>query len=151
VEDVRRGGQGVALRTTVGRLQGALLGEHRQPVVGSLVNYVNYSATFIPEGNVFSPYVYKRMSFAHEHEYRLLTAWHPNILEIDEERDVVTREPDVPPMFRREELDLGQLIEAVYVSPDAAAWVAEVVVQATHMYLPGLDVRHSDLEADPVY
>jgi hypothetical protein len=162
-------GRGVAFRTTAGRLKESLVGPPREPPIsGAKVQYVDYSKTFIPEANIFFPYVHKRLSFSHESEYRLLALWAPEALETDEDEDenedenedeyeyedediAVSTEPDLPPLFIREPVDLGRLVEAVYVSPDAPNWVARVVGEVTGKYMPGLDIRHSDLAADPVY
>lgn len=82
------------------------------------MTYVDYKTTFIPEGTLFFPYVHKRLSFAFESEYRLLGMWSPKALEVDERQTVVKAEPDTPPLFLREKIDLGRLIERVYVSPE---------------------------------
>lgn len=144
-------GKGVAVRTTAARLKEALIGEHRPPLAGAKVKYVNYDETFIPEGNMFFPYVHKRSSFEFECEYRLLAMWSPKSLEVDEHNTVVRSEPDEPPPFLREQVNLEVLIERVYVSPDAPDWVARVVQEVTARYMVGVDVVHSDLAADPVY
>lgn len=126
-------GQGVAITTTTGDLRRSLTGpEH---VWGARVQYVNYTTTFIPERNMFSAFVYKRLSFKHESEYRLLGA---------------VFDQAAPPLFKREPVDLEALIAAVYVSPDAPEWTARVVTDVTEHYLPGVEVRHSDLRADPI-
>lgn len=53
-------GKGVAIRTTTGtRLKSALVGDHRPALSGASVQYVDYHATFIPEGNMFFPYIHK--------------------------------------------------------------------------------------------
>jgi hypothetical protein len=62
-------GKGVAIRATVGRLKESLVGSRKPPIAGAKVQYVDYSTTFIPEGNSFFPYVHKRSSFSHESEY----------------------------------------------------------------------------------
>jgi hypothetical protein len=116
-----------------------------------MVQYVDYTKTFIPEGNLFLPYMHKRPSFSYENEYRLLAMWSPEVLEMDEQKVATRTEPDVPPPFLREPVQLDRLVEAVYVSPDSPDWVARVVRQATGMYMSSLDIRHSDLAADPVY
>jgi hypothetical protein len=112
-------GKGVAIRTTGRRLKGSLAGGNHRVVHGARVQYVDYGHTFIPEGNVLFPFVHKRVSFAHESEYRLLALWWPKVLEKDEHNTAVRTEPDLPPLSMREAVDLSQLIEAVYVSPDA--------------------------------
>jgi len=142
--------KGVAIRTTAGLLQASLVGEHRPEISGARVNYVDYSKTYIPEGNLFLPYIYKRLSFSHEMEYRLLAMWSARVLETDEHQTAIRSEPDLPPQFLREAVDLGVLIDAIYVSPDAPGWVARTVADVASKYLPSVDVRHSDLAADPV-
>jgi hypothetical protein len=144
-------GKGVAFRTTAGRLHRALIGDHRPRIAGAQVSYVDYNNTVIPEGNLFFPYVHKRLSFAHEQEYRLLAMWSPKVLEMDEHNAAVLSEPDNPPLFIRENVDLGLLLETVYVSPDAPSWVARVVANATEKYVDNVSVIQSDLAADPVY
>ncbi len=77
--------------------------------------------------------------------------WSPKTLEVDEHNTAVRTEPDLPPLFLREQVELAVLIERVYVSPDAPAWVAGVVRDVTARYMADVDVVHSDLAADPVY
>lgn len=125
-------GKGVAIRTTAGRLKSSLIGEH--DICGARVQYVDYMGTFIPETNMLFPFIYKRLSFAHESEYRLLGMW---------------PEPE-PPRFLREAVDLQKLIEAVYISPAAPDWMERVVDEVTRRYMPLVDVRKSDLAVDPV-
>jgi hypothetical protein len=144
-------GKGVAVRTTAGRLKESLVGSRKPPIAGAKVQYVDYSTTFIPEGNSFFPYLHKRPSFSHESEYRLIAMWCPEVLETDERNVAVRTEPDVPPLVLREPVDLDRLVEAAYVSPGAPDWVAPVVGEVTGKYMPGLDIRHSGLAADPVY
>jgi hypothetical protein len=112
--------------------------------------YVNYDETYIPESNTFYPYIHKRRSFAHESEYRLMSIWAPKPLEINEYKVVVRSEPDTPPTFLRESIDLKALVEAIYVSPDAPSWAAGVVTDVVHRYAPDTKVEQSDLGADPV-
>ena len=142
-------GKGVAIRSTLERLSESLQGDVK--VHGGAVQYVDYSQMFIPEGNLLFPFVMKRQSFSHENEYRLLAMWFPEVLEVDENQRAIRSAPDVPPPFLREPVDLERLIEAVYVTPDAPDWVADVVVDVTHRYMPTLNVHHSDLAADPVW
>lgn len=141
-------GKGVAIKTNAARLKAALRGS--LTILGGRVSYVDYDATYIPEGNVLYPYVHKRKSFAHESEYRLISLWFPKTLETNEHKVAVQSEPDTPPPFLRESVDLNKLIEAVYISPDAPSWAAGVVTDVVHKYAPAAPVRQSDLGADPV-
>lgn len=142
-------GKGIAIRTSAARLKASLTGTDH--VTGAQVQYVDYSTTWIPEGNMFWVLMHKRASFAHEQEYRLMRAWFPEIYETDEHGTATKTEPDIPPEFLREPVDLGTLIEAVYVAPDAATWAESVVRDVTAKYVPGVDVRRSDLAVDPVF
>jgi hypothetical protein len=144
-------GKGVAIRTTAGRLKASLIGERMPPLSGAMVQYVDYAATYIPEGNLFFPYVRKRVSFAHESEYRLLGMWSPQALEVDERNTAVRHAPDIPPLFQREPIDVTKLVEVVYVSPDAPSWVVRVISEVTRKYPADIEVHQSDLAADPVY
>ena len=60
-------------------------------------------------------------------------------------------EPDLPPLFLREFVNLDRLVAAVYVSPDAPEWVARVVGEVTGKYMPRYRHPPPDLAADPVY
>jgi hypothetical protein len=144
-------GKGVAIRTTAGQLKKSLKGSLSSNIFGSQVQYVDYSQTFIPENNLFSRYVYKRLSFEHEREYRLISMWSPRTIKVDENSTVLEAEPDNPPFFLRADIDLGKLITAVYVSPGSPEWMAKVVTRTTEQYLPGVEVRHSDLNSGPIY
>lgn len=94
-------GKGVAVRTTAGRLKQALIGGHQPPIAGAKVTYVDYASSFIPEGNLFFPYVHKRLSFEFEREYRLLAMWSPKALEVDDQNTVIKSGLDDPPPFLR--------------------------------------------------
>lgn len=132
-------GKGVAIKTTAGALHNSLVSESE--VFGSPVQYVDYKTTWIPEHDPVLPFVHKRMSFAHENEYRLISVWQPR----------AAGEPDDPPPYLREPIDLPQLIQQVYISPDSPPWVAEVVKKATLAYRPDFAVVQSDLLEDPIY
>ena len=146
-------GKGVAIRTTAGRLKESLIGSCRPAIFGAKVRCAGHfteTPLFLRRIS-FLPYIYKRSSFSHESEYRLLAMWSPEVLEVDEQNRAISHEPDLPPLFLREHVDLDRLVEAVCLSPDASDWVARVVREVTGKYMPRLDVRHSDLAADPVY
>lgn len=70
---------------------------------------------------------------------------------VDEHNTVVRSEPDNPPPFLREQVDLGVLIQRCACRPAPPGWVARVVQEVTARYMADVDVVHSDLAADPVY
>lgn len=143
-----REGRGVAIRTTKQKLQKSLTGTNS--VHGASVQYVDYSQ-WIPEGNVFGSFLFKRLSFEHEREYRLLTRWAPKAIRVDENNTVIEAEPDTPPTGLRETVELTELVEQVFVSPGASGWFHKVVQQLVRDYGHGWTVEHSDLSSDPVY
>ncbi|NQX15087.1 DUF2971 domain-containing protein [Rathayibacter sp. VKM Ac-2857] len=144
-------GKGVAIRTTAGRLKSALRGEPSAVLAAAVVQYADYSALHIPGDIIFIPLVYKRESFSYEREYRLIAAWFPGA---EQELDPVTGQIvniDNPPASLREPVDVLELIEAVFVSPDAPEWEAKVIRDVTSIYYPDIEVRQSDLNANPMY
>ena len=62
---------GVAIRTDFRSLSESFLGEDK--IFIGTVDYVDYDTAFIPENNIFSPYLHKRNSFEPEKEVRALT------------------------------------------------------------------------------
>jgi hypothetical protein len=135
-------GDGVAVRTTFQRLTEALTCEDQ--VYAGRVRYVDPATEFIPENNTLAPYVHKRVSFDHEREVRLVIQDLPV-------RDGAMR-PDAPsPPGRSIQVDLPQLVDAVFVAPGAAEWYRDAVSCVVNAIAPGLDVHQSVLDADPVY
>ncbi|MGI5523050.1 hypothetical protein ACQEUX_19250 [Micromonospora sp. CA-259024] len=144
-----RENRGVAVRTTKERLLKSLTGPNS--IHGATVQYVDYSAHWIPEGNVFHPFLFKRRSFEHEREYRLLTMWSPKAIRVDENQTVVEAEPDTPPTGLREAVELAELVEAVFISPEAPGWFHQVVQRLVGDYGQSWTVLHSDLASGPIY
>lgn len=142
----QREGRGVAVRSTWGDLTGSITRE--RAVYGARVRYVDYSSTFIPEGNVFDAFMHKRESFSHEKEVRFImltghSAPHPTGSEtaID-----LGPEPEVIPVS----VDLARLVHDAYVAPDAPVWITEVIANVTSAYGYQFPVRQSDLGTDPI-
>lgn len=142
----QREGRGVAVRSTWGALTSSVTAERK--IYGARVKYADYSQTFIPEGNAFDAFLHKRISFSHEHEVRLLmmtglTAPHPT-----EPNTSINlgAEPPVIPIA----VNLPELIDRVYIAPDAPAWIADVVTDVTRTYGHEFPVIQSDLASDPI-
>jgi hypothetical protein len=68
-----RTGEGIAIRSTFKRLCDSMAADPHVIYVG-LVGYLDYDTTPIPEGNMFWPFVHKRLSFEHEREVRAVIA-----------------------------------------------------------------------------
>ena len=106
------------------------------------VNYIDYDRARIPEGNVFWPFLNKRMSFSHERELRVVKwksvtidkVWYPN-----------------PEKFYWMNVDLRSLIQAVYVSPSSADWYADLVKTVLKALDCEIEVRKSELGKVPLF
>lgn len=141
----------MAIKSTVGALCDAVGEIEDRPIYGSRVEYVDYSATFIPEGNLYYPITYKRLSFEFEKEYRLLSIWWPRSKGVDERNVAIPDEPDVPPLFLRRKVALQSLIESVNVSPLSPQWIVAAIRDASRHYLPDVEVRQSELADGPIW
>lgn len=133
-------GLGVAIKSSIPRLTGTLtdnFSDTRQPIYVGLVHYVDYNATQIPEFNSFWPYVFKRKSFEHEKELRVVTS--------------LWRDNEEGPMGFKAAVDPSSLVEAVYVAPESGEWYREVVQATARKFGLDCDVRESSIDTDPVY
>lgn len=146
-----REGRGVALRSSRPRFRRAIV-EPPAFVYGTTVEYVDYRSVFIPENNTMAAYRFKRSSFEHEREYRLIALWHP-ARRPDAASDAEGPEafaPDDPPVSLRVAIDLPSFIDEVRVSPEAPNWVFDVVQRLTVTYGQPWRVSKSDLATGPI-
>ncbi len=100
------GERGFAIRTTFERVQisfDRFVGE----VNGGVVEYIDFAREATRIGNVFTPVVKKDSPYRDEREFRLLL-WQPN---------KANQWIDVSAPGVRVRVDLGKLIEKIYVSP----------------------------------
>lgn len=119
--------QGIAIQTTFERLYQALPAVP-QPNFG-LVRYVDYSeynnGTSGKQFHIFQAPWYKRKSFEHEKEFRVIV--HDD------------RKPGFRDWNKKIRVDLNFLIENIYVSPDADEWFVQllndILRNRYHLYL----------------
>jgi hypothetical protein len=131
--------EGVAIRTDHDSLVTALA-ESPWRIGTSLVQYVDYETTPIPNWSSFSPFVHKGLSFSHEHELRVMI-WAP-----DNRERITTESP-----FVRVEVEPNQLIKAVHVSPTAQGWFGDLVEALGRRYDLNCQVVRSKLYNRPIY
>jgi hypothetical protein len=141
-------GRGVAVRTTWRRLTKSLE-EASQVIFGGIVKYVDYDTAIIPEESALVPYCFKRQSFEHEHEARLLL-WMLEDRNRESDNEDVELFSEKPPGFYIP-VNLTELVTNVYVAPEAQDWFAELVGQIARRYGHGWPVQHSDLLRDPLF
>lgn len=124
---------GVAIRSTVGSLKGALHhGDGSRDVLVGSVRYLDFSAGEIPMTNLLHAFWTKRVSFQHEREVRAILLEQPVDVGI------------------AVEVDLALLLDGIYVSPTASSWMKETVVDLAAKYGIAVEVHQSDLAADPI-
>jgi hypothetical protein len=110
------------------------------------VKYIDYDVQSMPEGNLFWPYVHKRLSFEHERELRIVSGDVP----ITEKGGFdVNKVNEAPGKFV--DVDLEILIENIYVSPTAPTWFFELVQSVVKRYEHSFKVSQSDIARAPVF
>ena len=108
-------GEGVAIRSTVGRLKNSIAAEKRDIYIGPII-YLDYTSESIDESNSFNVFFRKRKSFEAERELR---ACFLNLLEgVGWSEEALTRNPGGLHIS----CDLSALIEKIFISPAAPDW-----------------------------
>lgn len=160
--------EGIAIRSTFARLRQAL--ENAEPdVFIGVVSYVDYDKQLIPEGNAFWPFLHKRLSLEHDRELRAIIT---GFVDLVYNRATVLENPDVRlgtfeegrklgvdleqtsfdlPVGLKVPVDLGTLIETIYVAPTADAWLGDLAKSVCRRYDLSMDVNLSRLGEDPIY
>ena len=64
--------EGLAIQSTIGRLQEALGPENRYDQYIGEVKYIDYKKEYLPFDNNFFPFLFKRKSFQYEREVRIV-------------------------------------------------------------------------------
>lgn len=140
------GDEAVAIQSSYGRLTECL----PEMAVPGLVNYIDYDTDEMPEDNTFHPFFHKRKSFEHEREVRAVVQELPVFadengrMRVDRERVSEEQGKTVP-------VDLGRLIERVYIAPTSPGWIAELVDRTAKRYGLRSEVVPSSLARKPVY
>lgn len=110
-----------------------------------VVLYIDYETQWLPEGNSMWPFVHKRKSFEHERELRAVIQDLPQ-----DDKGILVGLPNAEP-GRLVPISPIELIENVYVAPDAPSWFAELVKKITLQFGYNFDVKQSILSKAPVY
>jgi hypothetical protein len=168
----QRDGYGIAVRSTFRRLTESFKSERL--IYAGLVKYVDFDTSVIPDDNSYAPYLYKRLSFEHEHEMRAVTADMGTALKAWQEangpklttglgQDIGAELKELEDAYRAlgpelsprpgvlVPVDLDRLVVAVYIAPEAAGWFSDLVEKLLRRYRHDWPVLHSDLSRDPVY
>lgn len=126
---------GVCIQSTAESLTGSFederwhfFKESENRINMGFINYIDRHAKMIPQGNIFWPFMFKGEGFRYENEIRCL------VTSFNEALDEVTVG-----------VDLHRLIQAIYVSPFAPKWFADVVKDLSTKYGMHAVVRQSIL------
>jgi hypothetical protein len=132
---------GVAIQTTYGKLVDSI--ESVPYCYIGCVNYIDYELQGFPLGNVFYPVMHKRISFAHEHEVRLVKTLAGYWGTLDRQSPSGTTVDWFP----------ETTVDAIYVNPYAPDFYHDVVKAIVHRIAPALEsqVFWSQMRAGPIY
>jgi hypothetical protein len=137
--------EGIAIQSTFDLLKTSLKNDNHHVFIGK-VKYIDFEKDWMPEGNMLYPFVHKRKSFEHERESRAV---------IQELRYKKNGEIDwSKPLFDDGiyvQVDLGVLVDKIYLAPTGPEWLFELVKSITKKYELDKDVLQSSLDDVPVY
>lgn len=132
--------ESICVQTTFGRLRSQL----PLSIEIGRVQYIDYETEWVPERLPKLPFLYKRKSFEHEHEFRAVQ----NLNDVAGEGNLSIKRSENGLWVNCE---LASLIENIYVAPNVSRWFYELVKQVVARYEFQFPVRLSSLEAKPNY
>lgn len=126
--------EGLAIQSTVERLQRALLAEKKYEQHIGEVNYIDYKKEYIPFDHTFFPFLFKRKSFQYEKELRIISDVSRYNLAIDNGLKI--------------DIHLDDLIEKIYIHPKSENWYKNLVIELVKRLGFQFEIEKSDLESD---
>lgn len=126
--------EGLAIQSTLGRLQKALEKDREFEQLIGEVNYIDYKKEYIPFENEFFPFLFKRKSFQYEREIRVITDVTKHHLDIDNGLKI--------------DINIQDLIEKIYIHPKSENWYKKLVMDLISRLGFDFETEKSDLESD---
>ncbi|AWI27080.1 DUF2971 domain-containing protein [Flavobacterium pallidum] len=126
--------EGLAIQSTLGRLQESLSEEKDYEQHIGEVNYIDYKKEYIPFENAFFPFLFKRKSFQYEREVRIISDMTPYSMKIDNGVKI--------------DIDICKLIEKIYIHPKSENWYKNLVIELVNRLGFNFDIEKSDLESE---
>jgi hypothetical protein len=126
--------EGLAIQSTVKRLQDALAPEKNYKLHIGEVNYIDYKKEYIPFDDLFFPFLFKRKSFQYEREVRIITDVADNNIKLNDGLKI--------------NVDISQLIEKIYIHPKSENWYKNLVIQLVKQLGFDFEIEKSDLESE---
>ena len=126
--------EGLAIQSTIGRLQQSLVAETNLKQYIGEVNYIDYKKEHIPFDDMFFPFLFKRKSFQYEREVRIISDIGESDIKINEGLKI--------------SININQLIEKIYIHPKSENWYKNLVIQLVKQLGFDFTIEKSDLESD---
>jgi hypothetical protein len=126
--------EGLAIQSTIGRLQKALEAEKNFKQYIGQVNYIDYKKEYIPFDDMFFPFLFKRKSFQYEREVRIIGDLSDQEIKINDGLKI--------------DVDINQLIEKIYIHPKSENWYKKLVIELVDKLGFDFEIEKSDLESD---
>jgi hypothetical protein len=126
--------EGLAIQSTIRRLQDAMAPEKSFDQYIGEVNYIDYKKEYIPFDNTFFPFLFKRKSFQYEREIRIITDVSKNQVTIDNGLKI--------------DVDINTMIEKIYIHPKSENWYKNLVIELVKRLGFDFRIEKSDLESD---
>ncbi|WP_269684075.1 hypothetical protein [Flavobacterium lacustre] len=126
--------EGLAIQSTIGRLQKALKPETNINQYIGEVNYIDYKKEYIPFDDMFFPFLFKRKSFQYEREVRIISDISDSKIKINDGLKI--------------NVDISELIEKIYIHPKSENWYKNLVIQLVSELGFNFHIEKSDLESD---
>lgn len=126
--------EGLAIQSTIGRLQKALKPETNLKQYIGQVNYIDYKKEYIPFDDLFFPFLFKRKSFQYEREVRIISDTSETAITINDGIKI--------------NVDISQLIDKIYIHPKSENWYKNLVIELVSKLGFDIAIEKSDLESD---
>ena len=126
--------EGLAIQSTIGRLQESLVLETNFKQYIGEVNYIDYKKEHIPFDDMFFPFLFKRKSFQYEGEVRIITDIGESNIKINEGLKI--------------NVEINRLIGKIYIHPKSENWYKNLVIQLVKQLGFDFKIEKSDLESD---
>ena len=126
--------EGLAIQSTIGRLQNAVIPEKKYDQYIGEVNYIDYKKEYIPFDDMFFPFLFKRKSFQYEREVRIISDTSDTAITINDGIKI--------------NVDISQLIDKIYIHPKSENWYKNLVIELVSKLGFDIEIEKSDLESE---
>lgn len=126
--------EGLAIQSTIGRLEKALIPEEKFKQYIGEVNYIDYKKEYIPFDDMFFPFLFKRKSFQYEREVRIISDISDSNIKLNDGMKI--------------DVDITELIEKIYIHPKSENWYKKLVIELVSKLGFDFTIEKSDLESD---